>query len=104
MAFAQQQVALQVSMIVNNQLLENLTLISNKLRSQAYFKQQVILFPQVQLSPLAPSSPPHSWMHYTEHASADVCQTWSIIAKFSLLLFIILKLVTSSYLVNYISI
>jgi hypothetical protein len=43
-------------------------------------------------------------MHHTGHASAEVCQTWSIIAEFILLLFIMLNLVTSSYLVNYSSI
>jgi hypothetical protein len=43
-------------------------------------------------------------MHHTGHALAEVYQTWSIIAKFSFLLFIMLNLVTSSYLVNYNSI
>jgi hypothetical protein len=43
-------------------------------------------------------------MHHTGHALAEVCQTLSIIAKFILLLFISLNLVTSSYLVNYNSI
>jgi hypothetical protein len=75
-----------------------------KLHSHAYFEQQGIPFPQVQLPPLAPLAPPHSWMHNTRHASAEICQTWSIIAKFSLLLFIMLNLETSSYLVNYSSI
>jgi hypothetical protein len=77
---------------------EHLICITNKLYSQALFQQQGSPFPQVQLPPL------QSWMHHTGHASAEVCQTWSIIAKFILLLFIMLNLVTYSYSVNYSSI
>jgi hypothetical protein len=90
-AFAQQQEALQVSMIC----------ITKKLHWQSLFQQQGIPFPQVQLPPLQPPLSPQSWMHHTRHASVEVCQTWSIIDKFILLLFIMLNLVTSSYLVNY---
>jgi hypothetical protein len=76
-AFAQQHAVLQVSMIVNNKFwkIEHLICITNKLRSQAYFEQQGIPFPQVQLSPLATPLPSHSWMHHTGHASAKVCLT-----------------------------
>jgi hypothetical protein len=105
MAFSQQQAVLQVwSWTISFWRIEYLICITNKVSSQAYFKKQGILFPQVQLPPLAPLSPPHSWMHRTGHASTEVWQTWLIIAKFSILLFINLNLVTSSYLVNYSSI
>jgi hypothetical protein len=36
-------------------------------------------------------------MHYMGHGSVEVCQTWSIIAKFILFLFISLNLVTPSF-------
>jgi hypothetical protein len=81
--------------------MEHLICITNKLYSQAYFEQQGIPFPHVQLPPLAPLAPPQWWMYHTGPASVEVCQTWLIVAKFSLLLFIMLNLVTSSYLVNY---
>jgi hypothetical protein len=41
-----------------------------KLHSHAYFEQQGIPFPQVQLPPLAPLAPPHSWMHHTGHGGS----------------------------------
>jgi hypothetical protein len=85
-------------------IIEYCICITNKLYSHAFFHQQGISFSQVQLPPLQPPPPPPQWMHYTRHGSTEVCQTWSIIPKFILLLFISLNLVTSNYLVNYNSI
>jgi hypothetical protein len=71
--FAQQQAALQVSMSLEKKHLEQLILcITNKLNSHAYFQQQDITFPQVQLLPLQPPLLPQSWMHHMGYASAKV--------------------------------